>query len=58
MGPELQTRSGVCETHGMVEGVREIPRLQFPFVVYGVLRWRARHSPFLCPRCDAPVKAA
>lgn len=56
MAPELQTRSGRCETHGTVEAVRQIPRLQFPFIVYGVLRWRARRQPFLCPRCDEPVE--
>ena len=58
MAPEVQTRSGRCDTHGAVEATRQIPRLEFPFIVYAVLRWRAKRQPFLCPECEAPVKAS
>jgi hypothetical protein len=58
MGPEVQTRTGRCETHGTVEGTREIPRLQFPYLVYGVQRWLAKRRPFRCPTCGAPIDAS
>jgi hypothetical protein len=58
MAPEVQTQSGRCETHGTVDATREIPRLEFPYIVYAVIRWRAKRRPFLCPLCEAPVEAS
>jgi hypothetical protein len=58
MSAEVQTQSGRCTTHGAVEATREIPRIQFPFVVYAFLRWRAKRRPYLCPTCEEPVEAA
>ena len=48
-----QTRPGRCETHGLVEGARTMPRLRFPFIVTGTLRLAAMTRPFRCPRCGA-----
>jgi len=56
--PEVQTRAGRCATHGAVEATREIPRLEFPYIVYAVLRWRAKRQPFLCPVCGEPTEPA
>jgi hypothetical protein len=56
MAAEVETRSGRCPTHGQVEGTREIPRIQFPFIVYAVRRWLAKRRPFQCPQCGAAVE--
>jgi hypothetical protein len=43
----------------MVEATRQIPRIQFPFIVYGTQRWLAkRREPFRCPQCEKPVQPA
>jgi hypothetical protein len=55
VNPEVQTRSGRCETHGTVEATREVPRIQFPYIVYGVRRWMAMRRPYRCPQCGEPV---
>jgi hypothetical protein len=52
---ETETRRGRCTDHGDVEAAREIPRVRFPFVYYGVLRMLARRQPFHCPTCGAEV---
>jgi len=47
---------GSCKVHGDVRVVRQLPRLQFPFVIYAVLRFLARRrEPFRCPTCDDEV---
>jgi hypothetical protein len=53
-----QTRPGRCETHGLVEGTRKMPRLVFPFVITGALRLVALTRPFRCPRCGASTSRA
>ena len=58
MATEVETQTGQCATHGTVEATREIPRMGFPFVVYAILRSRARRKPFLCPECGAAVGSA
>ncbi|MDP9331355.1 MAG: hypothetical protein M3P11_12035 [Actinomycetota bacterium] len=58
MTPEVQTRSGRCQTHGTVQATRDIPKLQFPFIVYAVTRWLAKRRPFLCPQCGEPVETS
>jgi hypothetical protein len=57
MAKEIQTQAGRCATHGAVAATREIPRMGFPFVVYGIWRAVARRRPFLCPECGAAVQA-
>ena len=52
---ETETRTGRCGTHGQVEATREVPRMRFPFVYYGVLRMLARRRPFHCPTCGSEV---
>ena len=56
MADKVETRRGICETHGSVEATREMPRTQFPFIVYAVRRFMARKRPFLCPSCGKPVE--
>jgi hypothetical protein len=51
-GP-VQSRPSRCETHGLVEGTRKMPRLVFPFLVTGAMRLVAMTRPFRCPRCGA-----
>jgi len=59
MASEVQTRTGTCATHGTVQGTREIPKLEFPFVVFAIMRgvamWR---RPFTCPQCGGVITAA
>ena len=59
MASEVQTRTGTCATHGAVQGTREIPKLEFPFVVFAIMRgvamWRRA---FTCPRCGEVITAA
>ena len=52
---EDETRTGLCSTHGEVEGIRRVPRLRFPVLYFGLARTLARRKPFTCPRCGAPV---
>jgi hypothetical protein len=54
----VQTRAGRCQTHGLVDGTRKMPRLLFPFIVTGVLRLAAMTRPFRCPRCGANLAKA
>jgi hypothetical protein len=58
MAAEVQTQTGRCATHGTVEATREIPQMSFPFVVYAILRARAKKKPFLCPECGGAVETA
>jgi hypothetical protein len=53
-----QTRPGRCETHGLVEGTRKMPRLGFPFIVTGARRLAAMTRPFRCPHCGASTTKA
>jgi len=54
----IQTRSGRCPSHGVVDATRILPRLKFPIVVSGVQRLLALAGPYKCPRCNArTVKA-
>jgi hypothetical protein len=54
----VQTRPGRCQTHGLVEGTRKMPRLLFPFIITGALRVSAMTRPFRCPRCGASLAKA
>jgi hypothetical protein len=57
MATEVQTQTGQCATHGTVQGTREIPKMGFPFIVYAIVRSRAKRKPFLCPECGEAVEA-
>ena len=58
MANEVQTRAGRCPEHGEVQATREVPRLRFPYVVYGLLRMLAQRRPFRCPQCGAAVSSS
>ena len=53
-----QTRPRWCETHGPVEGARQLPKLGFPFLITGPRRLAAMTGAFLCPRCGAKTTRA
>jgi hypothetical protein len=55
MAPQVETRAGVCASHGQVTATREMPKPGFPFVVYLARRAMAARRPFHCPTCGEPV---
>jgi hypothetical protein len=55
MSDEVQTRSGHCDTHGTVQATRDVPRIQFPWIVNAVRRAMAKRQPFRCPECGEPA---
>ena len=55
MATEVQTKSGRCATHGTVEATREVPKPQFPFVIFAARHLLAERRPFRCPTCGEPV---
>jgi hypothetical protein len=58
MSDEIETRSGQCDTHGTVQATRELPRIQFPWLVNAVRRAFAKRRPYQCPECGEPVTTA
>lgn len=58
MAKEVETQAGRCASHGNVEGTREIPGMNFPFVYFAIARSLARRRPFKCPQCGEPVQAS
>jgi hypothetical protein len=56
MAKETQTTTGCCPTHGKVEATREIPKVQFPYVVYAIGRALAKRRPYRCATCGADVE--
>ena len=52
---ETQTRQGTCPTHGTVTGIKQVPKLKFPFVISGAARGLASLRPFRCRGCGAKV---
>jgi hypothetical protein len=56
MAKEIQTQTGRCPTHGIVQATRETPQMGFPYVVYAIRRAVAQRRPFLCPECGAAVQ--
>lgn len=52
---ESEIQTGSCATHGRVEASRDIPKMGFPFIYYGVRRMLAKRRPFKCPTCGSPV---
>jgi hypothetical protein len=55
MATSTETRTGSCRTHGTVEGERQLPKLSFPFIITGSMRYLAKRKPFRCPECGAPL---
>jgi hypothetical protein len=55
MPTELQTRTGSCPEHGVVQATREVPASGFPWVVSAVRRWIAKRRSYRCPTCGNPV---
>jgi hypothetical protein len=52
---DLLVRSGQCPTHGLVQATKPVPRVRFPFLVFGVLRLWAMQRPYRCPACGGRV---
>jgi len=52
---ETVTRPGACPTHGRVTGVKDVPKLKFPFVISGTARGFAALRRFRCRECGAKV---
>jgi hypothetical protein len=57
MAKEVETQAGRCQSHGTVQGTREIPGMGFPFVYFAIARSLARRRPFKCPECGEPVQS-
>jgi hypothetical protein len=55
---EQRVVRGRCPNHGIVEGVKEIPTVSFPFIVYGVRRAAAAVAPARCPQCGTKLSRA
>jgi hypothetical protein len=55
MSTTLETKSGLCPTHGAVQAERHIPKIAFPFVITAAMRFFAMRRPFRCPECGAAV---
>ncbi len=49
---KVERAQGRCPEHGMVEGVRYLPKPMFPFIVYYFRLRAARKGPFTCPQCE------
>jgi hypothetical protein len=58
MATKSEKQYGQCPNHGQVAATREIPGVTFPFILYGIRRYRARKQPFVCPTCGSPVDAS
>jgi hypothetical protein len=56
MPTEIETRSGRCATHGVVDGTREVPKLAFPWIVNSIRRAMARRRSFVCPTCGQAIE--
>ena len=52
---ETRTRQGTCPTHGRVQAEKQLPKLNFPFVITGTARAFAAMRPYRCPTCGAKV---
>ena len=52
---ETKTRQGTCPQHGHVRAVKEVPKVQFPFLITAPARGLAALRPYRCPACGAKV---
>jgi hypothetical protein len=55
LATETQTRQGTCPEHGQVAAVKEVPKVQFPFMITAPARGLASLRPYRCPECGAKV---
>ena len=55
---EIVIQRGRCSTHGVVQATKQVPKVRFPFLVFGVLRILANLRPFRCPACGMKVTKA
>lgn len=55
---QQKTVSGRCPNHGIVQGTKSVPKVSFPFIVYGVRRAMAAMEPAQCPQCGAKLSKA
>ena len=55
---ELLVQPGQCPSHGVVQATKSVPRIRFPFLVFGVLRLWALQRPYRCPACGGRVQQA
>ena len=55
MATTTERRTGTCSTHGTFEAERLLPKLTFPFIVTGSMRYLAKRKPFRCPECGSAV---
>jgi hypothetical protein len=58
MATTTEMRTGTCTQHGTVEAERQLPKLTFPVLVTGTMRYFAKRKPFRCPECGAVVTYA
>ncbi len=52
---EPKVVTGRCPNHGIVQATKEIPKVSFPFIVYGVRRAMAAMARAQCPQCGAKL---
>lgn len=55
LATETRTRQGTCPEHGQVRAVKELPKIQFPFMLTAPARGFAALRPYHCPACGAKV---
>lgn len=49
------TRSGKCETHGTVQGVKDVPVFRAPGLFWAFRYLGSMGKPYRCPECGAKV---
>lgn len=52
---EQKVVTGRCPNHGIVQATKDLPKVSFPFIVYGVRRAVAAMAPAQCPQCGAKL---
>jgi hypothetical protein len=50
---DTRNRPGRCPEHGDVVAEKRLPKLRFPFFVWGIRRLLALLGPYRCPTCGA-----
>jgi hypothetical protein len=52
---ETRIRQGTCPEHGQVAAIKDVPKIQFPFMITAPARGFAALRPYRCPSCGAKV---
>jgi len=55
---DLLVRSGRCREHGLVQATKPVPKVRFPFLIFGAMRLWALQRPYRCPACGRRVQGA